>query len=300
MAGVLPLTQASFNPIQMDALTQIGTTYAPSRGYMQGAADLYNQARNSSPNVSGMFGTAQDLYGRANQFLTNGTQSFTPDQYASGVQGYFNPYENTVVGNASADIARQAAILRSGAGGAASGMGAFGSDRQGVVDSMINRDALEQTANMAGQLRYQGWNDASTNFLNQFNQNNANNLSAAGLAGQMGGALNSAGLTGFNSLGNMAMTGTQLQANNMQNWYAPQLMRLQAGNQIQQQNQNVLNAISGAQSAPTTYLAGAAQPFLGGSNETASKPSSLSTLGGYLNVGAGIANQFPSLSNIFG
>lgn len=304
MAGILPINQvASFTPTQQDALTQIATTYAPARGYMQGAADLYGQARNSAPPVNNMFGQAQDFYSRAGQYLNQGTQQFTPEQYTQGVQGFMNPYTNEVVNNASNDIARQAAILRTGAGGTggmASNFGAFGSDRQGVVDSSINRDALQQTGNVAGQLRYQGFNDASNNYLNQFNQNNANNLSAAGLSGQMGGALNSAGLTGFNSLGNMALTGTQLQANNQQNWYAPQLLRLRAGNQIQQQNQNVLNAINGSQTAPTTYLANAANPFLSGANETASSPSSLSTLGGYMNVGAGIANQFPSLNNIFG
>lgn len=283
--GVMPLDQiASFSPVQRDALSNIATTYAPSQGYMSGAGQMYRQATSSAPGVSGMFGQANDLYGRAGQFLTQGTQQFTPDQFQQGVQSYMNPYTNEVVNNTSQDIARQAAILRTGAGGAsgmASNMGAFGSDRQGVVDSTINRDALQQTGNTAGQLRYQGYNDASTNYLNQFNQGNANNLSAAGMAGQMGGALNSAGLQGFGQLGQMAQTGIDLQRGNQENWYRPQTMRLGAGNQIQQQNQSVLDAINGVRSAPTSYLAGAAAPFLGGSNETASKPSTLSQLGGY-------------------
>lgn len=293
MAGIMPVDQvASLNPTQRGALETIATTYAPGRGYMQGAADIYGQATQSAPPVSGMFGQAQDMYSRAGSYLNQGTQQFTPEQYQQGVQGYFNPYENQVVGNASNDIARQAAILRSGAGGAANSMGAFGSDRQGVVDSSINRDALQQTGNMAGQLRYQGYNDASNAYLNQFNQNNQNNLSAAGMAGQMGGALNSAGISGYNSLGQMALTGTQLQADNQKNWYLPQVMRLNAGNQIQAQNQSMLDAYNGSMTQPTSYLAGAASPFLSGQNETASKPSTLSQLAGYAQTAGSLLSGF--------
>jgi len=109
-----------------------------------------------------------------------------------------------------------------------------------------------------------------------------NNLSAAGMAGQMGGALNSAGLQGFGQLGQMAQTGIDLQRGNQENWYRPQTMRLGAGNQIQQQNQSVLDAINGVRSAPTSYLSAAANPFLSNnSNETASKASGLSQLGSY-------------------
>jgi len=269
VAGALPTQQfAGYNPM-----------------YQAGEEALVNTAL-AGPGISGTDLAAQmAAYGGVYQpgQITAQQTNLSMGQGPGSIGSYMNPYTNEVVNNTSQDIARQAAILRTGAGGSsgmASNMGAFGSDRQGVVDSTINRDALQQTGNTAGQLRYQGYNDASTNFLNQFNQGNANNLSAAGMAGQMGGALNSAGLQGFGQLGQMAQTGIDLQRGNQENWYRPQTMRLGAGNQIQQQNQSVLDAINGVRSAPTSYLSAAANPFLSNnSNETASSPSTLSRLG---------------------
>ena len=73
---------------------------------------------------------------------------------------YINPYEEQVVGGALGDIERARQIQQNRNAAAAVGAGAFGGDRQAILEAETNKAALEQTAKTAAALRSQGFDVA--------------------------------------------------------------------------------------------------------------------------------------------
>jgi len=80
-------------------------------------------------------------------------------QTAAGI-GAFNPFEEQVVQQSMADIARQAGLQQQGIRAQARGAGAFGGSRQAVAEQELMRNAMEQMGRTSGQLRQAGY-DAS-------------------------------------------------------------------------------------------------------------------------------------------
>jgi hypothetical protein len=83
------------------------------------------------------------------------------------VQQYMNPYENTVVQNALADIERQRQGQISAEGAAATAAKAFGGSRQGVTRSLVDEASLRNAGNLAAQLRQTGFAQAQNLGLSQ-------------------------------------------------------------------------------------------------------------------------------------
>ena len=98
-----------------------------------------------------------------------GTRQFAPyPEYNLGmVQKYMNPYENTVVQNALADIERQRQGQISQEGALATAAKAFGGSRQGVTRSLVDEAALRNAGNLAAQLRQTGFAQAQNLGLSQ-------------------------------------------------------------------------------------------------------------------------------------
>lgn len=87
--------------------------------------------------------------------------NFDPGTIAgSDLSQYTNPYETSVIGNATRDMdtARQRQIANSQA--AATAAGAFGGARHGVADSLTNDAYFQNVGDMTSNLRYQGYNNA--------------------------------------------------------------------------------------------------------------------------------------------
>ena len=74
---------------------------------------------------------------------------------------YINPYEEQVVGGALGDIERARQIQQNRNAAAAVGAGAFGGDRQAILEAETNKAALEQTAKTAAALRQSGFESAA-------------------------------------------------------------------------------------------------------------------------------------------
>jgi hypothetical protein len=91
-----------------------------------------------------------------------GQRQFAPyPEYNLGmVEKYMNPYENTVVQNALADIERQRQGQISAEGARATAARAFGGSRQGVTRSLVDEAALRNAGNLAAQLRQGGFAQA--------------------------------------------------------------------------------------------------------------------------------------------
>jgi hypothetical protein len=98
-----------------------------------------------------------------------GTRQFAPfPEYNLGmVEKYMNPYENTVVQNALADIERQRQGQISAEGARATAARAFGGTRQAVTRSLVDEAALRNAGNLSAQLRQAGFAQAQNLGLSQ-------------------------------------------------------------------------------------------------------------------------------------
>lgn len=125
-----------------------GETVAPFSGAQQQAQkSLIDIGTNATGAAS--LGKAMD----ANSGLLGG---ITPDMIAT----FFDPWQNDVINSSLGDIerARQMGLLADNQ--KASAAHAFGGDRQAVLNSLTNENALRTSASTAANLRSQGWQAA--------------------------------------------------------------------------------------------------------------------------------------------
>lgn len=76
------------------------------------------------------------------------------------ISQFMNPYTNDVVNQSMADLERQRLAQINATGAAASRAGAFGGSRHGVAEAQTNLGFGQQGAQMASNLRQQGFNTA--------------------------------------------------------------------------------------------------------------------------------------------
>jgi len=172
--------------------TQVSTPNVPT--FISGPQQSYMGNVNSlmgdwSKGVTGPTAQQQQAFGFRGSDGTGamkGLLNFDPGTIAgSDLSQYTNPYETSVIGNATRDMdtARQRQIANSQA--AATAAGAFGGARHGVADSLTNDAYFQNVGDMTSNLRYQGFNNAQqmaqqdiANRMNgaQFRLNAANGL----------------------------------------------------------------------------------------------------------------------------
>jgi hypothetical protein len=170
-------------------------------GYNPAELNLTGPQANSYNNVLQALRSSQ--YGNANAGLT-GPQGYTTGRsFQDRVQDFMNPYTDQVVNSALKDInrARQMADLSTMGGAAKSG--AFGGSREALMRAENTRNALDQAASTAGQLRSQGFNTAAN--LAQQEELQRLGLTAADLQN----------VRGYQSAGNLQ--GQSLTASDLQN-----------------------------------------------------------------------------------
>jgi hypothetical protein len=134
--------------------------FSPASLNLQGpSANSYNNVLSGLGNVNANLRSAQ--YGNANQGLLGAQDYGTGQSFQESVQNFMNPYTDQVVNSSLKDInrARQMADLSTMGGAAKSG--AFGGSREALMRAENTRNALDQAASTAGQLRSQGFNTAA-------------------------------------------------------------------------------------------------------------------------------------------
>ncbi len=152
-----------------------------------------NTARNilsagSSADAMGRFGLNAARSGI--QSLQGSSAEFDP----SSIQGFMNPYEQSVIDAAMADVARAGQQQQNALGATAVGAGAFGGSRQGIQAAEIGRNTLEQQAKTAAGLRQAGYESASQRAQNAYEAARARQQSGAQIQGQLGQAGAATGL----------------------------------------------------------------------------------------------------------
>ena len=204
--------------------------------YVAGFSPLQQQAQSAAANLQtpGSYGAAQGItgYGIGNA-LGMGANA-TPQGFQQQVGGYMNPYIQSALNPALAEIQRQYDITGTQQQGAATRAGAFGGSRGAIMDAENQRNK-----NMAmNQIIGQGYNQAFGAAQNQYNQNQGFGLQANQAAMQNANQL--AGLGGQELAAKQSILGTQAQQGALE----------------QQNQQNVINQ------AVQNYATAQQYPFL--------------------------------------
>lgn len=108
--------------------------------------------------------------------------AYDPQSY----QAFMDPYMESVVQQAEADIQRRGDIQRQGIGAQAVGAGAFGGSRQAIAEQELQRNVADQMARTGAQLRSAGFQQAQQQAQNAFQNQMARQQSAAQLFGALG------------------------------------------------------------------------------------------------------------------
>lgn len=195
--------------------------------------------------------------GLAASQLGVGTVQGTGYQYdPNQAQAYMNPYEDQVVQQTMADMARQGQIQQQGINANAVQAGAFGGSRQAIANQEYDRNMMDQMARTAGQLRQTGYGQAQTQAQQAYESAMGRRQQEGQILGQLGTGIGSmAGQYGQlgSSLGQLGVQqagigqlGQDILSSQMQNAFT-------SGGLERSQNQAALDASRMTNTASAAY-----------------------------------------------
>ena len=182
MQGVVDAAQAGIG--QNELMNAINTTGALTNfNPLAVNADTFGMDRVTSRDIGPGFISEE----RINPFAAINAQNIGAERFRDqSLTPYMNTFEDTVVDSALGDIERARQMQQNQNAASAISAGAFGGDRQGIVEAETNRAALEQAAKTAGALRQSGFESAAKRLEADANRgltadrsNQAANLTAA-------------------------------------------------------------------------------------------------------------------------
>jgi hypothetical protein len=234
--NMLNAAQAQVYTPDMTGFNQYTPYSANPQDYVAGFSPLQKQAQSAAANLQtpGAYGAAQGITGYGIGNALGMGASANPQGFQSQVGGYMNPYLQSALNPALAEIQRQYDITGAQQQGGATKSGAFGGSREALMAAENQRNK-----NMAmNQVIGQGYNQAFGAAQNQYNQNQGFGLQANQAAMQNANQL--AGLGGQELAAKQSILGTQAQQGALE----------------QSQQQNVINQ------AVQNYATAQQYPFL--------------------------------------
>lgn len=228
-------------------------------------ADLSENELAAISGASQGVGAYKPFLETATQTLNQGIQSLagTGAQYdPTSYQAYMNPYEDAAVQSAMGDIQRASDIAQLGNSARAVGAGAFGGSRDAIVQAEQNRNALDQQARTAAQMRAAGYGQAQQLGINAFDSAMGRQQSMGTAYGQLG--VQQAGLGELTSglsvqdLNTLMTTGSLQRGVDQAGLDATRLSNLQRYTQPYQQYGFLSDIYSGTPSGSSTLTAASA------------------------------------------
>ncbi len=272
-------------------LQNLDLGYRPQFDFGKRASQTFGQANN-------LFGTVAPTLNLAGQRISQGVDPITGQEIQAGIDTFMNPYEDLVVQNAARDARESGLGLLSDIGQRASQSGAFGSTRQGVVESIVPEQVSQQVGDLSARLRQSGFNTAAGNAMNLLQGNRYRSLQGAGLGIEQAGAAISGGKE-LGALGSRMMdarrTVADLQTQSLQNQLARQQGRLSGSDMLrgatQAQNQVPLQQLSLLQNIIAGF------PTSGTTSRTI-QPQTQGLLSGGGNIAQGLGNLVGGISSL--
>lgn len=246
-----PQQVAGMSPMQQQARALLQENLGAGQDYIRGGlgsvmrgGQLYEQAAQQAMGTS-----PADPYGfqqRAATAIESGMQAFDP----SGIEAFFNPYEEQVVQQVQQDFDRARRMQEAKSGAQAVGSGAFGGSRAAIAEQEALRNLNQAELNALGQLRQQGFGAALTAAQSAQENQQRRALTGGSYLGNLGSTFGQLGQRDVELLGNLGrgiadLGGAQadlgVTATNLMRGDVSALSSL--GGQDQMQQQNILDAI---------------------------------------------------------
>ncbi len=242
---------AGMSPMQQQARALLQENLGAGQDYLQGGlgsvmrgGQLYEQAAQQAMGTS-----PADPYGfqqRAATAIEGGMEAFNP----SGIEAFFNPYEDQVVQQVQQDFDRARRMQEAQSAAQAVGSGAFGGSRAAIAEQEALRNLNRAELDAIGQLRQQGFGAAMTAAQNAQENQQRRALTGGSYLGNLGSTFGQLGQRDVELLGNLGrgiadLGGAQadlgVTATNLMRGDVSALSSL--GGQDQMQEQGVLDAI---------------------------------------------------------
>lgn len=242
---------AGMSPMQQQARALLQENLGAGQDYVQGGlgsvmrgGQLYEQAAQQAAGTS-----PADPYGfqqRAATAIEGGMEAFDP----SGIEAFFNPYEDQVVQQVQQDFDRARRMQEAQSAAQAVGSGAFGGSRAAIAEQEALRNLNRAELDAIGQLRQQGFGAAMTAAQNAQENQQRRALTGGSYLGNLGSTFGQLGQRDVELLGNLGrgiadLGGAQadlgVTATNLMRGDVSALSSL--GGQDQMQQQGVLDAI---------------------------------------------------------
>jgi hypothetical protein len=246
-----PQQVAGMSPMQQQARALLQENLGAGQDYLRGGlgsvmrgGELYEQAAQQAAGTS-----PADPYGfqqRAATAIEGGMEAFDP----SGIEAFFNPYEDQVVQQVQQDFDKARRMQEAQSAAQAVGSGAFGGSRAAIAEQEAMRNLDQAELNALGQLRQQGFGAAMTAAQNAQENQQRRALTGGSYLGNLGSTFGQLGQRDVELLGNLGrgiadLGGMQadlgVTATNLMRGDVSALSSL--GGQDQMQQQNVLDAI---------------------------------------------------------
>ena len=246
-----PQQVAGMSPMQQQARALLQENLGAGQDYLRGGlgsvmrgGQLYEQAAQQAAGTS-----PADPYGfqqRAATAIEGGMEAFDP----SGIEAFFNPYEDQVVQQVQQDFDKARRMQEAQSAAQAVGSGAFGGSRAAIAEQEAMRNLNQAELNALGQLRQQGFGAAMTAAQNAQENQQRRALTGGSYLGNLGSTFGQLGQRDVELLGNLGrgiadLGGMQadlgVTATNLMRGDVSALSSL--GGQDQMQQQNVLDAI---------------------------------------------------------
>ncbi len=242
---------AGMSPMQQQARALLQENLGAGQDYVQGGlgsvmrgGQLYEQAAQQAAGTS-----PADPYGfqqRAATAIEGGMEAFDP----SGIEAFFNPYEDQVVQQVQQDFDRARRMQEAQSAAQAVGSGAFGGSRAAIAEQEALRNLNRAELDAIGQLRQQGFGAAMTAAQNAQENQQRRALTGGSYLGNLGSTFGQLGQRDVELLGNLGrgiadLGGAQadlgVTATNLMRGDVSALSSL--GGQDQMQQQGVLDAM---------------------------------------------------------
>ena len=246
-----PQQVAGMSPMQQQARALLQENLGAGQDYLRGGlgsvmrgGQLYEQAAQQAAGTS-----PADPYGfqqRAATAIEGGMEAFDP----SGIEAFFNPYEEQVVQQVQQDFDKARRMQEAQSAAQAVGSGAFGGSRAAIAEQEALRNLNQAELNALGQLRQQGFGAAMTAAQNAQENQQRRALTGGSYLGNLGSTFGQLGQRDVELLGNLGrgiadLGGMQadlgVTATNLMRGDVSALSSL--GGQDQMQQQNILDAI---------------------------------------------------------
>jgi hypothetical protein len=170
-------------------------------GLTQAGVGALEQARMGTMGLAGQIPgqitPGQQILGQAANLGLGAAGAGIAGLAPGAAMAYMNPFEQAVVQQTMADIARQGEIAGQGLRAQAVGQGAFGGSRQAVAEQELQRNVLEQQARSAAQLRAGGFESAAQRAQQAAQATGQLGMQGAQLAGNLGLQSSQLGLSGI-------------------------------------------------------------------------------------------------------